>query len=406
MLIDTIRQCLVVPDLKRERLISQIQSALHNSTHCAFKSIEVLAGTLMSMHWAFGGLSRMMTLSLHADLKAAAGTRYLCLSETSIQDLQFWLVGFDHYNGINPIWRPSGFDLTIFSDAAGRNLQNMGGWGGWTRTAAGIIKIAKGTWDESISNTHSTFQELQAIYNNVLSFNRSKELVGKRILIKTDNQAVFFIINKSGSRVPMVHAVCKLFLWYCIHNNIYARATWIPRDMNEFADFYSKFSESSDWKLNPAVFRDLQRRFRVTFDIDLFASHENTQTTNYFSFFCTTSCQGVDAFNYVWGRACWCNPPFNLIARVIAHGIACQAKMCLICPFTPSAAWWHAVTTSDGRHFAPFVQEFVFLGRSNTLFLDGRKHYTYSSYPPRWQTFALLVDFASAWSQIPVPEKP
>ena len=186
-----------------------------------------------------------------------------------------------------------------------------------------------------------------------------------------------------------MHVICKQLIWYCINNNIFLKATWIPRDLNTFADFYSKLTDSGDWMLNPSFFKMLQR-----FDIDLFACYNNHQTTRYYSLFFTPTCEGVDAFNFHWGRRCWCNPPFCLIARVLAKAQQCGSRLCLICPFTPSAPWWPFLTP-DGRFFASHVRGFHMLGCAPNLFSSGRMAYQFSGHIPRWPSLALLLDFAA-----------
>jgi hypothetical protein len=135
---------------------------------------------------------------------------------------------------------------------------------------------------------------------------------------------------------------------------------------------------------------DSPHRARAT----LFASHDNKQTEFHYSRFFNPSCVGIDAFNYSWGRFAWCNPPFNQLAMVIAHGAQCQARMCLVCPLTPMSAWWHCISP-DGAFFAPFVQDFVLLKRSRHTYLSGKTAYKSSAFTPRWHTLALLVDFAN-----------
>jgi len=365
---------------------------LHNQYNCSVRSLEVLAGNLASMHWAFGRISRLMTMSFYNDInRAPSRYSFIRLSDDTIHDLNFWLCGFNHYNGFKPIWQPMGFHLKVYTDAAGINLKNFGGWAGWTRTQSGTIKIAKGIWTEAMSKDHSTLQEIVAVFNTIKSFNLHGELANKRVLVKTDNQAVFFIINKAGSRDQFVHQVCKDLLWYTIHNNIDLHASWIPRDLNEFADFYSKHTDSGDYKLNPLVFHKLSKLWGP-FDIDLFASFDNHLLPRYYSLYFTPDCLGVDAFNYNWGRQCFCNPPFSLIARAIHKGKECGARFCLIAPFTPTAIWWHLIS-SNGTHFAPYVRAFQILGRAHDLFLSGRMAHAYASHTPRWNSLALLIDF-------------
>ena len=396
--IDSVRGCFDIPKNKRDSVIGLLKKVIESSKHCSYHTLEQLAGNLASMHWAFGRLSRLMTMSIYTDLSKYNHLSYLPLSDSTVEDLRFWLVGFDAWTGFRPIWQPVGFHMTIYTDAAGFNLCNYGGWAGWSKTPYGDLKVARGNWSKLESDESSTFQELLAIFNVTKSFNQHSELRGKRILIHTDNQAVFFIINKAGSRTATIHDLCKQFLWYCITSAIDVHANWIPREQNELADFYSKEVDSSDWKLRPDVFALLTDRFG-TFDIDLFASYNNYQVKDYYSLYYTPTCSGIDAFNFHWGRACWCNPPFFQMARVLAHAFACSARMCLICPFTPTAPWWHSLLDSDPLFFASFVHncvDLLDLCDPIDLFLSGRYDYAKgASRKPRWRSLALLVDFAT-----------
>ena len=392
MFVDSVRGCYGVPMAKRNGIISLIQRVLQDKHDCSVHLLEILAGNIASMHWAFGRLSRLMTMSIYADINSASHSRaHIQLSETSVADLNFWLCGFDSYSGFKPLWEPTGFHLTVYTDAAGHNLKNFGGWAGWAATSSGHRIIAKGIWTGDIIFDHSTMQELFAVYNTLLSFNRHSELAGKRILLKTDNQAVFYIINKAGSRDDHVHDLCKTLTWYCIHNDISLVASWIPRDLNTFADFYSKLTDPGDWMLDPTIFRILSQLWGP-YEIDIFASYENHQLPRYYSRYFTPTCTGVDAFSQPWGRHGWCNPPFALVGRAILYGRSCKARMCLICPFTPSAPWWPLLCL-DGRVFQSFVHAVRILHKRPNLFLPGNMAHAYANRVPRWDCLALLVDF-------------
>ena len=405
MLIDSIKGCMWVPIERLEIVRSLIHEATSRAVQCPRKLLEVITGNLISMHWAFGRIARLMTMHIYADLNSNPEAKYVKLSCDSLDDLNFWVYGFDRFNGSRPIWRPAGHDITIFTDAAGKSLHAFGGWAGWTADAAIFsedvaktstkIRIAQGIWNEAEGSESSTKMELKAILHVVQSLNSDKSLAGKRVLIKSDNQGVFFIINKAGSRKPSIHTICKELLWYCIHSRIEVYASWIPRDLNTFADFYSKLNDSADWKLNPVIFNWLQSQWGM-FDIDLFASYVNSQLPRYYSFFWTPTAHGVNAFNFSWGRSsfsqCWSYPPFNLIAKVIKHGEASLARMCLICPLTPSAIWWHTLTR-DGETFRSFVRACFVLQKIPNMLLSGKSGYK-KGQSPRWKLMALLLDFA------------
>jgi ribonuclease HI len=327
---------------------------------------------------------------------------YISLSDTAIADLLFWSYCFKTFERTRKVWQNRTAPIIIFTDAAGRNLSSYGGWGGWT-SRDGLLAVAKGIWSEIEGSESSTLMELQAILHVVKSFNSKEGLNNNYVLIKTDNQGVFFIINKAGSHVPAIHTIAKELWWYCINNNIDIRATWIPRDLNTWADFYSKLIETSDWKINPIIFLSIQKIWGI-FDIDLFASFNNHQVQQYYSLYWTPDASGVDAFMFQWGRQCWCYPPFNQIARVLAHARSCKARLCLICPYTPSARWWHRLIANESM-FNNFVRGCIPLAKRPELILSGRLGYQ----PCRaqsWQFMALLIDFkVMPAQQVPVPQE-
>ena len=406
MLIDTFRKCFKASDSRKMRVVGLIQQLLDNKRKCSVHDIEVVAGNLISMHWAFGKLARLMTMSLYADIKSAMSNgTHVSLSDSSIHDLNFWLSSFDSYNGFRPIWQPVGFHMTFYTDAAGVNLTNFGGWAGWTKEQrSNRILIARGGWSSNLAVEHSTLQELLAIFNVIQSFNRHNELHGKRLLIKTDNEAVTYIINRAGSRDEPTQEICKNLLWYCVHFCIDIHATWIPREKNELADFYSKNVDSGDYQLDPTVFQSLNSIWGP-FSIDLFSSYRNNQVPNFYSLYFCPEALGINAFNFDWSlhNKCWCNPPFALISKVWEHAISTRANMCVLIPFTPTAPWWHLISP-NGTHFSSFVRAFEILEPRVDLFRSGSSGYECKGRTPRWRTLALRVNFSSkARSKICIP---
>jgi hypothetical protein len=118
----------------------------------------------------------------------------------------------------------------------------------------------------------------------------------------------------------------------------------------------------------------------------------------YYSLYYTPDCLGIDAFDFPWGRSCWCNPPFYLIARVIAHAQHYKASLCLVCPFTPTAPWWHSLLAHDPSFFASFVHACVDLHTffdPTDIFLSSRFHYARARRRPRWHSLALWLDFST-----------
>ena len=345
----------------------------------------------------------MMTLSIYQCMKEALSKAAMVqLSEVALEDLEFWANSFSQFNGYNKIWKDHKIDLTIHTDAAGDNSKSYGGWAGWARIE-GEIAVARGQWMHETDKTSSAHLELLAIKNTIVSMNMDGYLQEKNILIKTDSQAVFNIIRAAGSRAPRLHEIFKELFWYALSQSFSITATWIPREENEFADFYSKFIDAGDIKLNPDIFRMLQSRWGK-FSIDLFASADTFQMQPYYSYYWTPTTAGINAFNYMWGPQSFANPPFRLIGKVLRHAFQGQARrLTLIIPFWVTAAWWNLLVTKSGNFFISPVRDIIVLPRANNLSLSGPKRQ--GDFVPNWSTIALLLDFSqkNVGYMVPVP---
>jgi hypothetical protein len=94
MIIDTVRGCMTVPEVRYNALMSLISTALKYPHSCSYKTLEIITGSIISMVWAFGPLSRLMTMSIYYDMQNTRDGYNVSLLPTSIADLNFWLYGF------------------------------------------------------------------------------------------------------------------------------------------------------------------------------------------------------------------------------------------------------------------------------------------------------------------------
>jgi hypothetical protein len=371
-------------------------------------AIESIVGQLISLHYSFSRISIMMTrdlsgwvttiLSQHGQ---SARYKHFPLNQEADEELAFWQTAFEHYEGIKPLWRPSFIHTIIHTDAAGDAPMTFGGWGGWTKYN-GELLFAAGRWPRPTRGTGSTHLELQAILHTLEAFCMDGKLDGQRILLRSDNKGVMFIVNKGGSMRPHIHAVVRQILWFTLRRNVDLLVEWIPREENELADHLSKLIFTSDWMLNPCIFHQLSA-MHGPFNTDLFASHTNHQLPKFFSLHHTPGAAGTNAFSQHWGTKEWCNPPFALVGRAIQHARACSASMCLIAPYWPNARWWHELVHA-GACFKPFVRACTVLNRIPRMFLSLDKH---EATPPDWHTLALFVDFTRQFqNSVPLPRLP
>lgn len=151
-----------------------------------------------------------------------------------------------------------------------------------------------------------------------------------------DNQNVAHIFSV-GSKKPHIHALLLKVFSLSVQNNTRLEPKWIPRDLNERADYLSRIVDHDDWLLNPVVFADIDCLWGPH-TVDHFASCFNNQTPRFNSRCWTHGSEAVDAFTVNWvGENTWLCPPIGLIPRVVCHAQTCKASGTLVVPVWPAA---------------------------------------------------------------------
>ena len=77
--------------------------------------------------------------------------------------------------------------------------------------------------------------------------------------------------------------------------------TWIPREDNPEADFYSKLRDTDDWSIDNSTFEYLNARFGP-FDVDRFADNVNRRLPIFNSRYYCPETSAVNAFCEDWSE--------------------------------------------------------------------------------------------------------
>ena len=169
----------------------------------------------------------------------------------------------------------------------------------------------------------------------------------------------------------MLQVVALKVFSLALQNQIRMEAEWIPRNLNERADYLSRIIDYDDWQLNPSVFSALYKHWDPH-SVDRFASFHNCQMPRFNSRCWNPGFEAVDAFAVNWsGENNWLCPPIGLVPRVIHHVQACGSEGSMVVPWWPSAAYWPLLYSSNTGFFAKFVKEDRELPQVNSLFLPG-----------------------------------
>ena len=178
---------------------------------------------------------------------------------------------------------------------------------------------------------------------------------------------------------------------------------WIPRGLNERADYLSRIIDYDDWQLNPLVFSKLDNAWGPH-TVDRFASFQNSQVPRFNSRCWNPGSEAVDAFTVDWpGENNWWCPPIGLIPSHSActglwskglHSctvVAFGAVLANVCPFRTGC-------------FATFVRKVRELPQVDSLFLPGLSGAVlFNGEVPNTQVLALRCDFSGKISGKAIP---
>ena len=206
------------------------------------------------------------------------------------------------------------------------------------------ILIAQGHWSPHEAAHSSTWRELKAVHNVLESL--ASKLRNQRIHWFTDNQYVARILLV-GSRNPMLQKEALNIFNTFIAYQVRIKSEWIPREVNQQADFISRITDYDDWSLHPVMFQKLDSMWGAH-TVDRFASFFNVQLPRFNSRFWNPGSEAVDAFTCNWqGENNWWCPLVYLVPQVLWHAQATKAAGTLVVPKWPSPAFWPILFPGD-----------------------------------------------------------
>ena len=124
-------------------------------------------------------------------------------------------------------------------------------------------------------------------------------------------------------------------------NNIKLNVTWVPREQNEEADFWSRVRDFDDWGICPTWCLKICQYFKVEATVDRFADNRNKKLPRFNSRFYHQNSEAVDSFTQDWSNEVnWVVPPIYLINRVLDYARLSKAELVLVFPLWKSATFW------------------------------------------------------------------
>lgn len=258
-------------------------------------------------------------------------------------ELQFWK------GNLRSVYSKTVSDLAfplicIYSDAS--NVACAG-------HIAGNDVHAHRMFTEAERQESSTYRELLAVQFVLSSF--SWFLPNCRVKWFTDSQGAARIVQVGSMNFNLQKLAFDIFS-LCFKVGIYLDIQWVPRSLNEKADFLSKIVDYDDWKLAPGFCRQLDELWGL-FTVDCFATHYNKKVSKCFSRLWNPGTAGVDAFFQDWQHEnCLVVPPVVLLSKVLIFMFRCNVRGTLVVPYWPSAPFWPLLV----HKFWDFVVDYSF----------------------------------------------
>ena len=316
-------------DQKYDKLTHKIDNILKGDKH-TIREVASVIGSLVSYATGVqhGSLFyKQLELEKIQALSANQGNfeAKMALSETAINNLIWW-----KNNALTDPVHIIKKDVaaTLCTDAS--NL----GWGATLNNSE-----CGGRWGADEANNHINVLELKAILLGLQSL--ARDLKGSHILVKSDNTtAVAYVKNMGGCKSPNCNTVAQLIWKFAMDNNIWLSITHIEGILNVEPDALSRlFDDRTEWKLNPIVFKQLNKHYSP--GRDLFASRLNKKLAKYVSWQPEPDAYAVDAFSLSWSNdLMYIFAPFSMLTRVLAKLEADQGDAIVIVPLWTAQCWF------------------------------------------------------------------
>ena len=240
--INSAQQSVSIPEDKVKSISAKIEKAL-GSEKITLKDTQSLIGSLSFVCRAVSPGRAFLRRLINLTCGIKKHWHLIRLSRGAKADLKMWLIFLQEFNGVaiipDQMWVGEE-DIELFTDASGRI--GCGGYfkGQWFQSR----------WPGEIGTTKSiTWLEFFPIVIAIVLWGHT--LSGKRIILRSDNEAVVVIVNKQTSKCPHVMKLMRFMVLQCLKHNILFCAKHIPGKRNDIADALSRFQMERFRELAP-----------------------------------------------------------------------------------------------------------------------------------------------------------
>ena len=196
-----------------------------------------------------------------------------------------------------------------------------------------------GPWNPQEQQMHINCLELLAARLAVKCFSKARSNLTS--LLKMDSMSALTHINKRGGTIsPKLNCLAKeLWLW-CMERNIFLIAQHLGCTKHHSGQRVQGHEGQVRLEIEPNHLPTDQPEVGPL-EVDLFASRLTHQLPDYASWRPDPMAMTTDAFTMNWAQVKgYCNPPWNLIGRVLAQTQQQQAELVLVAPVWKGQVWY------------------------------------------------------------------
>lgn len=280
----------------------------------------------------YRGLQRMRNYLLKRHRSYDTGE---ALSRDSITYLDWWLDHLQSQNG-----------RSISSPAASLVLETDAPREGGEPAFRAPKSYLPGPWTPEEAQFHINWLELRVAFLALRAF--AKDLREIHIQLFMDSRVAIAYINQMGGTHSQGLCNLAVHIWtWCLERTLTIHAEHLPGKLNVTADFHSRYAtDSSDWKLDPSVFQQVNKIFGCL-TIDLFAATWNAQLLLFFSWKLDPEATAVDALAQPWAdHSPYAFPPFALVGRCLQKLCREEVKFAVVIAPVWRAQHWFPVLLS------------------------------------------------------------
>lgn len=234
---------LKIVDRRITKFTNTIDRIIEADFKLSARGLASFTGQIISTAPVVGNIGRIMTRHCVMSTLCVDGRdSVFCLDYYCTEELYFWKDNLINLNSRNCFVGkdPSYF---VYSDASTT--------GGGSFIDFSDDFVCHKVWTENESLQSSTWRELSATEFSLQPF--VSLLEGSHVKWYTDSQAAGKVVDVGSMKFDL-HRIARSIFTICIRSGIHLEVQWIPRSLNQQADFISRLTDTNDWQITKEFF--------------------------------------------------------------------------------------------------------------------------------------------------------